>query len=79
MQNDFIWLVLCICNAEGYMMLDGRVFCAANQYKKNYNPWYSSLNNLINHLKKSFKIQDHNLIVSDESMTFVLESVSKRT
>lgn len=73
-QKEFMWLVVCLWNADGYMMLDDRVFCDANQYKKNYNPWYGSLNQLNKLFKKelsNYKII--NLKVSDESVTLVLE------
>lgn len=73
-QKEFRWLVVCLWNADGYMMLDDRVFCAANQYKKDYNPWYSSLNQFNKLFKKdlsNYKII--NMKVSDESVTLALE------
>ncbi|MGD9678330.1 MAG: hypothetical protein AB7V16_08305 [Vulcanibacillus sp.] len=73
-QNDFMWLVVCIWNAEGYMMLDDRVLCTANQYKRDYNPWYSSFNQFNKLFKKellNYKI--NNITISDESMTLDLE------
>jgi|LSQX01.1.fsa_nt_gb hypothetical protein len=73
-QNNFMWLVVCIWNAEGYMMLDDRVFCTAKHYKKDYNPWYSSINQFNKLFKKellNYKII--NLRVRDESMTLALE------
>lgn len=73
-QEEFMWLVVCICNADCYMLLDDRVFYAGKQYKKNYNPWYSTLNQFNKLFQKellNFKII--NLKVSDESVTLALE------
>lgn len=73
-QDDFMWLVVCIWNADGYMMLDDRVFCAANQYKIDFNPWYSSLNQFNKlFLKELLNYKIINLKISDAHMMLVLE------
>lgn len=73
-KDKDIWLVVCIWNADGYMLLDDRVFCVNKQYKKEFKPWYSTLNDFNKSFKKElleYKIKK--LIVNDEKMMLFVE------
>ena len=73
-QDDFMWLVVCIWNADGYMMLDDRVFCSAEQYKIDFNSWYSSSNQFNKlFIKELLNYKIINLKVSDAHMMLFLE------
>lgn len=68
-------MILCCMymDAEEYMMLEDRVFCMANQYKKDYNPWYSSINQFNKLFKNELlKCKVKNLTVSDERVMLAL-------
>lgn len=79
MQNEIVWLVVCILGAEAYMLLDDRVFYAETRYKDVFNPWYFTLEKFNKSFKKKllkYKIVDFSF--HNEHMTLHVEKDSIR-
>lgn len=73
-QNEVVWIVVCIFGAETYMILDNKVFYAGNQYKDNFNPWHFTIEKFNKSFKKElleYKIQDFS--IDNEYMTLLVE------
>lgn len=73
-NNEKKWIVVCIWNAEGYMLLDDKVFHSPKQYINDYNPWYSSDKYFNNYFKLELcKSKIKKLIINEYDMGTVVE------
>jgi hypothetical protein len=73
-NNEEMWIVVCIWNADGYMLLDDKVFYSPEQYIKNHNPWYSSDKYFNNHFKYELcKSKIQKLIINEYDMAILVE------
>ena len=73
-DNEEMWIVVCIWNADGYMLLDERVFHSPKQYIKDYNPWYSSDKYFNNYFKLELcKSKIKSLIINEYDMDIFIE------